>query len=175
MTALKAEYDAIAEEKNETRKDPAEEKVNVVMILNESFFDPTVSFQGVNFRDFYKYSGDVVPNLHRIMQKYPSGYMYSLDYGGGTANIEFETFTSLTNYWIDSVPYTALLPKTGPIPSLAQDLKARKYATTAVHPFNGGMYKRNIALKNEGFDTFIQSLYGPPARCPECFAPIRQS
>lgn len=158
MTELKAEYTAIAEEKNKTRKDPAEEKVSVVMILNESFFDPDVSFQGVNFRDFYKYSGDVVPNLHRIMQKYPSGHMYSLDYGGGTANIEFETFTSLTNYWIDSVPYTALLPKTGPIPSLAQELKARNYTTTAIHPFNGGMYKRNIALKNEGFDTFTTEL-----------------
>ncbi len=158
IAELKAEYVDIAETENAKRKDPAEENVSVVIILNESFYDPNVSFQGVNFRDFYKYSGDVTPNLHRIMQKYPSGYMYSLDYGGGTANIEFEAFTSMTNYWIDSVPYTALLPKTGEIPSLIQELKARNYATTAIHPFNGGMYKRNIALKNEGFDTFITEL-----------------
>ncbi len=158
ITELKAEYDAIAETENAKRKDPAEEDVSVIIVLNESFFDPGVSFQGLNFRDYYRYSGDVVPNLHRIMQKYPSGHMYSLDYGGGTANIEFETFTSMTDYWIDSVPYTGLLPKTGPIPSLVQELRARDYSTVAIHPFNGGMYKRNIALKNEGFDTFITEL-----------------
>lgn len=158
MTELKAEYEATALEQNATRKNPADENVSVVIILNESFYDPATSFQGLNFRDYYKYSGDVTPNLHRLMQKYPSGRMYTLDYGGGTANIEFEAFTSLTNYWINSVPYTALLPKTGAIPSVAQNLKAAGYETVAIHPFNGGMYKRNIALSNEGFDSFITEL-----------------
>ncbi|MBR1939208.1 LTA synthase family protein, partial [Candidatus Saccharibacteria bacterium] len=37
-------------------------------------------------------------------------------------------------------------------------LKDEGYTTTAIHPFNGGMYKRNIALKNEGFDEFITDL-----------------
>lgn len=158
MEELKAEYDAIAEAENANRINPADEDVSVVVILNESFYDPATSFQGLNFKDYYKYEGDVTPNLHRIMQDYPSGLMYSLDYGGGTANIEFETLTSLTNYWIDSVPYTALLPKTGAVPSIVQSLKAKGYSTTAIHPFNGGMYKRNIALANEGFDTFITEL-----------------
>ncbi len=158
MAELKAEYDAIAEAENAKRINPADEDINVVVILNESFYDPDTNFQGLSFRDYYKFEGDVTPNLHRIMQKYPSGLMYSLDYGGGTANIEFEALTSLTNYWIDSVPYTALLPKAGAIPSIAQNLKTQGYSTTAIHPFNGGMYKRNIALANEGFDTFITEL-----------------
>ena len=158
MAELKAEYDAIAEAENAKRINPADEDINVVVILNESFYDPDTNFQGLNFRDYYKFEGDVAPNLHRIMQKCPSGLMYSLDYGGGTANIEFEALTSLTNYWIDSVPYTALLPKAGAIPSIAQNLKTQGYSTTAIHPFNGGMYKRNIALANEGFDTFITEL-----------------
>lgn len=158
MAELKAEYNAIAETENAKRINPADEDINVVVILNESFYDPDTNFQGLSFRDYYKFEGDVTPNLHRIMQKYPSGLMYSLDYGGGTANIEFEALTSLTNYWIDSVPYTALLPKAGAIPSIAQNLKTQGYSTTAIHPFNGGMYKRNIALANEGFDTFITEL-----------------
>ena len=37
-------------------------------------------------------------------------------------------------------------------------LKNQKYNTSAIHPFNGGMYKRNIALKNEGFDSFTTEL-----------------
>ncbi len=153
---IKAEYVARAEEENLNRKDPADDDVNVIVILNESFFDPSVEFNGTRFEDYYPHSGgEILPNLRKIQNKYPSGLMYSLDYGGGTANIEFESLTSLTNYWTDTVPYTALIPKAGQIPSIAQTLKAKGYQTTAIHPFNGGMYKRNISLANEGFDTFI--------------------
>lgn len=156
IAGIKSEYSAEAEEKNLNRKDPAKEDVSVVVILNESFYDPSVEFNGAKFDKYYPHTGgDVTPVLHSIQKKYPSGLMYSLDYGGGTANIEFEAFTGLTNYWVDTVPYTALIPKAGKIPSIAQMLKNDGYKTIAIHPFNGGMYKRNISLVNEGFDTFI--------------------
>ena len=156
IVELKNEYTARAEDENADRIAAEDENVSVVIILNESFFDPAVTFGEVSFENYYPHTGgDVTPNLHKIMQENPSGYMYTLDYGGGTANIEFETFTSLTNYWINTVPYTALLPKSGEIPSIAQTYKKLGYETVAVHPYNGGMYKRNIALANEGFDTFI--------------------
>ena len=156
---LKSEYEAIAKEKNEGLKTAKDEDVSIVVILNESFFDPAVQYGNVSFEDFYPHTGgDITPNLHKIMKENPSGYMYTLDYGGGTANIEFETFTSLTNYWINSVPYTALLPKSGEIPSIARTYKELGYETVAIHPYNGGMYKRNIALANEGFDEFITDI-----------------
>lgn len=149
-------YTAIAEEKNLDRKDPAKENVNFVVILNESFYDPSVEFNGVKFSDYYPYiGGDVTPNLHKIQQKYPSGKMYSIDYGGGTANVEFETLTGYSNYWLASVPYTAIIPKLKFVPSIANDLKEDGYNTTAIHPFNGGMYKRNISLGKEGINNFI--------------------
>ena len=155
ITALREEFESRAETENADKISAADEKISIVVILNESFYDPSVEFQGLKFEDYYPHTGgDILPNLHRIMRKYPSGYMYSLDYGGGTANIEFETFTGLTNYWVNSVPYTALIPKAGDIPSIAQSYKKLGYETVAIHPYNGGMYKRNIALKNEGFDTF---------------------
>ena len=156
IRSIKSKYDAKADEENLNRKDLAKDDINVVVILNESFFDPNVEFNGEKFEDYYPHTGgDILPNLHEIQKNYPSGLMYSLDYGGGTANIEFETLTSMTNYWVNTVPYTALVPKAGQIPSIAQMLKTKGYATTAIHPFNGGMYKRNISLANEGFDTFI--------------------
>ena len=156
IKAIKSKYDAKADEENLNRKDLAKDDVNVVIILNESFFDPSVEFNGEKFEDYYPHTGgDILPKLHEIQKKYPSGLMYSLDYGGGTANIEFETLTSMSNYWVNTVPYTALIPKAGEIPSIARMLKTKGYKTTAIHPFNGGMYKRNISLANEGFDTFI--------------------
>ena len=153
---IKQQYTDLAEKENNNRIDPKDEDVSVVAILNESFYDPATVFNGKSFADYYQHEGgDIMPNLHRIESQFPHGKMYSLDYGGGTANIEFEAFTSLTNYWINAVPYTSLVPKAGEIPSFARTLKGKNYQTTAIHPYNGGMYKRNIALENEGFDTFI--------------------
>ena len=153
---VRKHYDEIAKEKNATRVAMEDENVSFVVILNESFFDPTVEFQGLRFEDYYPHTGgDVTPVLHELQKKYPSGKMYSLDYGGGTANIEFEALTGLTNYWVNTVPYTALVPKAGEIPSIAQMLTAKNYRSTAIHPYNSGMYKRNIALANEGFTSFI--------------------
>jgi phosphoglycerol transferase MdoB-like AlkP superfamily enzyme len=159
INSLRDEYTERAETENQTRIAANEEGVSFVIILNESFFDPAVTFGEASFEEYYPHTGgDITPNLHRIMQNTPSGYMYTLDYGGGTANIEFETFTSLTNYWANTVPYTALLPKSGDIPSVARTYKELGYETVAIHPYNGGMYKRNIALANQGFDTFITEL-----------------
>ena len=159
IAEIKATYDERAEAENAGRASADEDDVSIVVILNESFYDPSVSFNGYSFEDYYPHTGgDVLPNLHKIMSEYPSGYMYTLDYGGGTANIEFETLTGLTNYWINTVPYTALIPKAGKIPSIAQTYKKLGYETVAIHPYNAGMYKRNIALADEGFDTFISEL-----------------
>lgn len=157
----KKAIDKIAKEYNDTKNNSQVEKrqsltksdYNIVIILNESFYDPSI------LSNYYQYSGgDITPNLHRIMRDYPSGQMYSLDYGGGTANIEFEALTGLTNYYANTVPYTNLIPKAGEIPSIATWGKKNGYKTTAIHTYYGGMYKRNISLKNEGFDDFITSL-----------------
>lgn len=153
---IHAKYTKIADKNNATRTDIADEDVSFVVILNESFFDPSVEFQGLKFEDYYTHEGgDITPVLHSLQQKYPSGSMYSIDYGGGTANVEFESLTGLTNYWVNTVPYTALIPKAGEIPSIASMLTAKNYVSAAVHPYNNGMYKRNIALANEGFQSFI--------------------
>lgn len=156
---IKEKYKIVANAENAKRKKASDEGVSVIVILNESFFDPSVEFQGKKFSDYYQIEGgDVLPELHRIQQSAASGWMYSLDYGGGTANIEFEALTSMSKFWLDTVPYTALIPKAGNIPSVASMLKKQKYDTLAIHPFNGGMYKRNIALAKQGFDKFITEI-----------------
>lgn len=138
--------------KNTSLKDS---DVNIIIILNESFYDPSL------IRDVYNYYGlddpdqDVTPVLHEIQKNYPSGYMYSPDYGGGTATIEFEVLTGLSNYWAQTVPYTDLIPKMQTLTAIGNTAKAAGYQTTAIHSFTGSMYKRTIALPKEGFDRFI--------------------
>lgn len=124
---------------------------NIVLILNESFMDPSKLAGNV-----YEISGgDVTPNLHRLQNEVLSGTMFSTDYGGGTANIEYEVVTGLTNYWFKTVPYTNLLPHQKSGTSVATFVRENGYQAAALHPFNGGMYKREIVLPKLGFDTLI--------------------
>ena len=138
VAEIRREYEgAILEEKVAELEN---EKPNIVIILNESFIDPEI------IRDYpeYDYSGgEITPELHKIQEEAMSGEMFSTDYGGGTANIEFEALTGLTNYWLNTVPYTNLLSKRGKMESIASELKSEGYSTVAIHPYNGGMYKRS--------------------------------
>lgn len=146
---IREELRLIAESR-QNLKNLAKAKVNIVVVLNESFYDPEI------IREHYPYDGgEILPNLRKIQLRYPHGMMYSTDYGGGTANIEFEVLTGMTNYFTNSVPYTDILPKKGATPSLASYFKDLGFETTAIHPFNGSMYKRDIVLKNFGFERFI--------------------
>lgn len=123
---------------------------NVIVVLNESFIDPEI------LGDVYRHTGgDVVPNLHAIFEKYPSGYMYSPEYGGGTANIEFAVLTGLSNYWAQTVPYVTALPKLGTIPGIAENAKKVNLPGTAVHAYDGSMYKRDVVYRQMGIETFL--------------------
>lgn len=154
ISKIKTEYSKEAgSEPNASKKSLKDADYNIVVVLNESYYDTSL------IQDDYPFEGeDPLPIFHELMTKYPAGYMYSPDYGGGTANIEFEVDTGLSNFWAKTVPFTDLLPKMNSIISYAKDAKAAGYNTTAIHSFTGGMYKRDIALKKEGFDTFITDL-----------------
>ncbi len=136
---------------DDTEREPLSKIVdNVILVMNESFYDPEI------LGDHYAHTGgDVVPNLHTLFKKYPSGYMYSPEYGGNTANIEFAAFTGLSNYWANDVPYVNSVSKISNMPGLVSFTKADNFKTTAIHSFDGTMYKRNIVYNNMGFDTFL--------------------
>ncbi len=143
---LKAENDAM-------RTNVADSDINFIVVLNESFYDPSI------ISEYYNYTGgDVTPNLHAIQQQTPSGKMYSPDYGGGTANIEYEIITGLTNYWFKTVPYTNFIPYKKNVSSLASYMKENGYNTSTIHPFVSGMYKRDVVLPKLGFNNFIDQL-----------------
>ncbi|MBQ3306517.1 sulfatase-like hydrolase/transferase [Candidatus Saccharibacteria bacterium] len=152
---INAIYNKYSDEKNaddKNRTDLKDTDYNIVVILDESFYDPEL------IREYYNYATeDVTPNWHKIAASYPSGYMYSPEYGGGTANVEFEVFTGLSNYWANTVPYTDIFPRLESVDSIASWAKTAGGYKNAVtlHPFNGGMYKRDIALKVEGYDDFV--------------------
>lgn len=141
------------EEKKQTAEEnlpPLSEVVdNIILVLDESFYDPSI------LHEPYEHSGgDVTPNLHKIFQKYPSGYMYSPEYGGSTANVEFAAMTGLSNYWLNDFPYTNFATKISTLPGVASYAKENGFDTTAIHGYDGNMYKRNTVYNRMGFDEF---------------------
>ncbi|MGG5371849.1 LTA synthase family protein [Enterococcus sp. AZ196] len=139
------------EYQTETRKEAAE-KPNIVYVMSESFSDPS-RLKGLEI-----YGGDPLQEYRAVADKTYSGQMLSQNYGGGTANIEFEALTGFSMELFNAqmtTPYTMLVPEFESFPSLVGTLKARGYETTAIHPYNTSMYKRKDVYQTFGFDQFL--------------------
>lgn len=150
MMKIAEKYWAIKEADDENRKPLNEVADRIFIVLNESFYDPSI------VKDYYDYGNeDVIPITHQIFKNYPSGFMYSPGYGGGTANIEFEVQTGYSNYWANSYPYIDVVSKSDSILSVANWAKDYGFDTAAIHAFYGEMYNREEAYPVLGYDEFI--------------------
>ncbi|MDB7512249.1 LTA synthase family protein [Enterococcus faecium] len=141
-------YQKLADEKN---KAVEEESPNIVFVMSESFSDPS-RLNGVEV------SGEPLADYYEVADQTYSGNMLSQNYGGGTANIEFEALTGFSMALFNAqltTPYTMLVPKMDQLPSIVSALNAQSYQTTAIHPYNTSMYKREDVYQTLGFNQFI--------------------
>lgn len=141
-------YQKLADEKNKTA---SEEQPNIIYVMSESFSDPS-RLNGVEI------TGDPLADYYAVADQTYSGQMLSQNYGGGTANIEFEALTGFSMGLFNAqltTPYTMLVPKMNQLPSIVSTLKDQNYHTTAIHPYNTSMYKRKDVYEVLGFDEFI--------------------
>lgn len=89
-------------------------KPDVIMVMSRSFWDPT-RLPGVAF------SADPIPTV-RAEQ---SGHVFSPEFGGMTANVEFEALTGFSKAFLPSgsIPYQQYIRR--PLPSLASFSRIR--------------------------------------------------
>ena len=127
-------------------------KPTVIMIMNESFFDPT-SIPNI------EYTTDPMPNVRKLLEKYESGTMISSTFAGGTANVEFEAFTGEATEFLPYgiVPYMDLTKNLANIKTIQKEFKNNGYKTVALHNYDGTFYERDKAYKEIGFDEFKDS------------------
>ncbi|AYW45463.1 LTA synthase family protein [Tetragenococcus koreensis] len=140
-------------EKYQQEVEPGEDddQPNIVYVMSESFSNPE-HLQGLSI------SGDPLKKYDEVADQTYSGRMLSQNYGGGTANIEFEALTSFSMELLNpqmTTPYTMLVPKMAQLPSLVSLSEDRGYDTTAIHPYDTSMYKRQDVYSTLGFDQFI--------------------
>lgn len=127
-------------------------KPNVIYIMSEAFTDP------LHFRKEH-FTADPIPNFHRLYDESLHGSMYSPEFGGGTANVEFEALTGLSRQFLPDnvVAYQQFVKH--PLPSVAYAFRDAGYHTTAVHAFYNWYYQRQSVYKMLGFQQFISGEF----------------
>lgn len=132
---------------------------DVIMIMSESLWDPT-RLENVTL------SKDPMPRI-RAMQ---SGHVFSPEFGGMTANVEFEALTGFSNAFLPygSIPYQQYVRR--PVPSLATFFRSEGYSAVAVHPFQEWFWNRREVYKHFGFEEFRSEETLPPMEKRGAFA-----
>lgn len=123
-------------------------KPNIIVILSESLFDPTLLPK-------VAFDKDPMPFMRNLMKDYSSGLMLSPQFGGGTANVEFEVLTGNSMRFTPpgSTPYIQYANHG--IDSLASILARQGYTSTAISPFFNWFYNSKNVYKNFGFSHYI--------------------
>ena len=159
MQSVAKRYAAAADDINATRTTNLTDST-VVMILSESFSDPT-RIPDVAF------SIDPMPNIRAIKDATTSGLMLSPGYGGGTANIEYQALTGLNMANFDESMlsvYQQLVPSQKE-PYSFNRIWSEQYGESgsiAFHPYYKNMYLRDHNYDRFGFSELL-TLDSDPA------------
>jgi len=128
---------------------PAPEHVppNIVLVLSESFFDPTV-LPGVHF------DKDPLPFYRSLLASSQHGFLRTPEYGGATANVEFEVLTGLSRQFFPdgTIAYYRYVRR--PIDSLASILARQGYRTAAITPWSHWFFNSEHVYPLLGFEKF---------------------
>ena len=148
MAALAKRYKKSAKITNESRANKLTDNT-VIMILSESFSDPT-RVPGITFAE------DPMPNIRALKNTTTAGLMLSPSISGGTANIEHQALTGLSLALFDNSmqsPYQELVPHQKSPYTFNQIWNSvyGKIGYVAFHPFRKDMYLRDSDYKKFGF------------------------
>lgn len=138
---------------NASRKNNISDQT-VIYVLSESFSDPS-RISNVNL------TTDPIPVIRSVKESTTSGLMKSDGYGGGTANLEFETLTGLPMYNLSSsvsTLYTDVVPQMTYFPSISDSYSSKDKYT--IHLGDAATYSRKEVYRKLGFDTFIAESNG---------------
>ncbi|MBG9366683.1 alkaline phosphatase family protein [Streptococcus sp. NLN64] len=143
-----SKYEQLAEEKNKSRARSLKNQT-VIYILSESFSDPKRISSNVLSRN-------PIPEIDSIKEKTTSGLMHSDGYGGGTANMEFQTLTGLPFYNYSrstSNIYVEVVPQMKFLPSISRAFEGEN--SYVIHPSGANNYNRVNIYKDLGFKHLI--------------------
>lgn len=119
----------------------------IVFNLSESLANP-------NRLKEVELSQNPLSYIDSVKRNTTSGLMISSGPGGGTANMEYMTLTGLP---VSNFSPTIATPYTQVVPNSNQTLTINNYfkKSTAIHPYRGSFYSREVVYKKFGFQKFM--------------------
>ncbi|WP_057875146.1 LTA synthase family protein [Liquorilactobacillus aquaticus] len=145
IAQITKKYSAEAHKINKTRKNSLNNQT-VIFVLSESYSDP-------NRVPNLKVTPNPIPYLTSLKKQTTSGLMLSTGYGGGTANLEWQSLTGLSYSNLSStlsLPYYQIVPQQKSAPAFTDLFKNK----VAIHPFTATFYNRINVFKKFGFQKF---------------------
>lgn len=133
---------------NSERKNDNMDDTNLIYVMSESFSDPE-KLKGISLAE------DPIPYTKSLLEKYSSGNSFATNFGGGTANIEFEALTSISLWALSpqvTTPYQ-MFSFYENFPNVASTVM-KNHSTTAIHAYSSEMYKRKSVYEKMGFEDF---------------------
>jgi len=139
---------------------PADESIvrptNIIVVMNEAFSDLSIF-------DTLELSEDALPFLHSMEENTIKGLLYPPVTGGGTASVEYEFLTGLSNSFLPPHCVAYQLYMNEDMPALSTLAGADGYTTTAFHPYHSTGWNRPIVYDYLDFDT---QLYNKDVASP---------
>ncbi|MGR3742446.1 LTA synthase family protein [Companilactobacillus sp. DQM5] len=138
-------YDVRAASINKTRKE-WQKNQTFIFVLSESFSDPS---RVPNL----KLDNTPISNILNAKKLNSSGLMLSSGYGGGTANMEWQSLTGLDLSALSPTlptPYSQLVDNINYSPNITNLFDEK----IAIHPYNASLYNRKDVFKDFGFQHF---------------------
>lgn len=148
---LVTKYQDKATEINKSRTDLLSDQT-LIFVLSESLANPAY-VPGVSL------SQPVLPQIMAIKDSTTSGLMVSNGYGGGTANMEFQSLTGLPLYNFSptvSIAYTEVVPTMAYLPSISHFFAEQD--RLVIHPASATNYNRHLIYRDLAFDKFLAHL-----------------
>lgn len=145
INSIMKRYNQEAKSINKTRTNTLSNQT-IIFNLSESFSNP-------NRVPNLKVSPNPIPYILKLKSKTSSGLMLSQGYGGGTANMEWQTLTGLSLSNLSptlATPYTQLVPSQKIAPAFTNLFDT----SVAIHPFTARLYNRINVFKKFGFKKF---------------------
>jgi len=138
MAGLVADYEAT---------EGSVEDPNIIMVMSEAFADIW------NASELH-FEQEVAPNFTALSEKYLTGSTMTSEFGGNTANCEFEVLTGYSTVLFPSGNVAYMNYVNGQVDSYVSFLNRKNYYTVALHPYLRSFFSREKAYSVLGFDDF---------------------
>jgi phosphoglycerol transferase MdoB-like AlkP superfamily enzyme len=147
-----ASYAAGLSDRYRVTSSEAREKPHIIMVMNEAFSDLSAQSSLL-----FGPEQNPLANFQRIERRGVGGHLVVPDFGGGTANTEYDVLTGGMTVDLSRVNTSAFRLVRRSIKTLPRFLRQQGYHTLFVHPGDDWFYNRKNVYRHFGMQQIIFS------------------